>query len=151
MPQGSVLGSVLFVLYINDLPSVISTKCKIFADDTKLYHPILSIVDQDLIQDNLDKLLHWSEEWLLGFNKEKCKVLHVGKKNPCYNYTYITKESVLVLYVICQITAGILCTSLVPFLEKDKDILENIQRRATKLVQELSKLLYITVEPNEAS
>ena len=86
VPQGSVLGPVLFLLYINDLPAVISSSCKIFADDTKVYHQILSLLDQDTLQSDLVNLSLWSEEWLLGFNEDKCKELHVGKQNQIYNY-----------------------------------------------------------------
>jgi hypothetical protein len=86
VPQGSVLGPVLFLLFINDLPAVINTRCQIFADDTKLYHPIVSLIDFNNVQHDIDKLVQWSDEWLLSFNSNKCKVMHVGIKNPHYTY-----------------------------------------------------------------
>ena len=87
VPQGSVLGPTLFIYFINDLPDVISTFLKIFADDTKAYQPIRSIIDKDKLQNTINKLYEWSEKWLLKFNGSKCKVLHLGKNNPHYEYT----------------------------------------------------------------
>ena len=57
VPQGSVLGPVLFLVFKNYLPAVITTQCKIFADDTKLYHPILSLCDHAHVQKDIDNLL----------------------------------------------------------------------------------------------
>ena len=86
VPQGSVIGSILSLLYINDLPAVIKSKCKIFADDTKVYHPIVSLIDMELLHKDINSLITWSRDWLLGFNGDKCKVLHIGFKKPCYDY-----------------------------------------------------------------
>ena len=79
IPQGSVLGPLLFVIYINDLPRDLKTNAKMFADDTKLY--VRSDTDtgpQDL-QDDLDTLQDWSEKWLLRFHPQKCGVMKLGK------------------------------------------------------------------------
>ena len=87
VPQGSVLGPTLFIYFINDLPSIISIFIKIFADDTKAYLPILSNADRIILQKTIDDMVHWSKIWQLHFNGSKCKVLHLGKNNPCYKYT----------------------------------------------------------------
>ena len=87
VPQGSVLGPTLFIYFINDLPSLISIFIKIFADDTKAYLPILSNADRIILQKTIDDMVHWSKIWQLHFNGSKCKVLHLGKNNPCYKYT----------------------------------------------------------------
>ena len=84
IPQGSILGPVLFTLFINDLPDNLSSTCKIFADDTKMYN---TPQNQKDIQDDLNRLTDWSKTWKLFFNTSKCKVLHVGKSNPKYKYT----------------------------------------------------------------
>ena len=87
IPQGSVLGPILFVIFINDLPDMIRSTVKIFADDTKIFHIMLSRDDHHRIQANLlDLLAKWSEEWQLGFNEGKCKVLHLGNSNPKLDY-----------------------------------------------------------------
>ena len=87
VPQGSVLGPTLFIYFINDLPSLITIFIKIFADDTKAYLPILSNADRIILQKTIDDMVHWSKIWQLHFNGSKCKVLHLGKNNPCYKYT----------------------------------------------------------------
>ena len=86
VPQGSVLGPSLFIYFINDLPSVCSTMVKIFADDTKAYTSISSLEDCTKLQSTLNSLTDWSAEWLLKFNSEKCKVLHLGKNNTNHEY-----------------------------------------------------------------
>ena len=83
IPQGSVLGPVLFTIYINDLPDVVESICKIFADDTKLYG---RASNRDSIQKDLKALMEWSKLWLLSFNIPKCSVLHMGKNNPEHKY-----------------------------------------------------------------
>ena len=79
IPQGSVLGPLLFVIYINDLPENIKSSILMFADDTKLYRKIDSNEDYTLLQKDLDILQNWSDTWLLKFNPDKCKTLTIGK------------------------------------------------------------------------
>ena len=67
--QGSVLGPVLFVIYINDLPNKI--KSDMFADDTKVFRTIKTNDDQCILQDDLDELAAWSIKWLLTFHPDK--------------------------------------------------------------------------------
>ena len=76
IPQGSVLGPILFVLYINDLPSNILSDVYMFADDTKIFNIIKSPEDQEILQKDLGSLSVWSDKWLLKFHPEKCKVMH---------------------------------------------------------------------------
>ena len=78
VPQGSVLGPQLFLLYINDLPSALGLNCLLFADDVKIWAPVCSTDDADYLQSSLDRLHQWSLAWLLPVNKEKCAVLSIG-------------------------------------------------------------------------
>ena len=87
VPQGSVLGPTLFLVYINDLLSGLNSEGKLFADDVKLYRKVMCPEDRENLQDDLCKLAEWSDKWMLEFNKEKCKVMHIGKKNTCHQYT----------------------------------------------------------------
>ncbi len=90
VPQGSVLGPVLFVIYINDLEdnfSEVVTVLKKFADDTKLAQKITCHADSEVLQSCLDKLWEWGERWGKYFNAEKCYVMHIGTNNPHYTYT----------------------------------------------------------------
>ena len=92
VPQGSVLGPTLFIYYINDLPSVTNKEVHIFADDTKAYSEINSLEDKNQLQTCLNNLMGWSDKWLLRFNSDKCKVLHMGKNNPKHKY-YINNDN----------------------------------------------------------
>ena len=86
IPQGSVRGPLLFVLFINDMPEVIKFNiCKLFADDCKLYGPVTS-TGANLMKEDLANVEDWSEKWQLPFNVEKCKVMHIGSTNPKHEY-----------------------------------------------------------------
>ena len=80
VPQGSVLGPLLFLIYVNEIPEIIKSCVKMFADDTKLWRKIQSEEDEQILQQDLDRLEDWSKEWLLKFNASKCKVMQIGRK-----------------------------------------------------------------------
>jgi len=82
IPQGSVLGPILFIIYINDLPEVVNSNIYLFADDTKIYKSISTQADQEVLQSDIDNLSKWSETWLMKFHPEKCKILTLGKPPP---------------------------------------------------------------------
>ena len=88
IPQGTVLGPLLFVLFINDLPDIVSegTEVYLFADDTKLYRRINDEEDCRILQEDLKKLLDWSDKWLLKFHPDKCKIIEIGQNKMNYNY-----------------------------------------------------------------
>ena len=86
VPQGSVLGPVLFTIYVNDLPGQTISSMKMFADDAKLYRPISSPADSQTLQHDLKKLEQWSDSWLLRFNASKCKIMHLGATNTKEDY-----------------------------------------------------------------
>ena len=87
IPQGSVLGPILFTIFINDMPDVVNSSMKLFADDAKIFKAIESFQDISTIQGDIDKLLGWSHTWQLPLNLDKCKGIHYGKKNPGHKYT----------------------------------------------------------------
>ena len=75
VPQGSVLGPLLFLLYVNELPKIVNSSIKMFADDTKIWKKIQNNQeDIEALQRDLLTLESWSEQWLLRFNTEKCKL-----------------------------------------------------------------------------
>ena len=75
VPQGSVLGPVLFIAYVNDLPDSVLSSLFMFADDTKLYRAITSEFDCDILQHDLDNIADWGRTWLTNFNQHKCNLL----------------------------------------------------------------------------
>lgn len=80
VPQGSVLGPLLFLIYINDMPSSVQNILKLFADDSKLIAQIRNQLDLDQVQLDLDSLVKWSNQWSMYFNYKKCKVMKFHKK-----------------------------------------------------------------------
>ena len=83
VPQGSVLGPLLFLLYINDLPQNVQSQVRLFADDTAVYLTVTSPEDVNTLQADLDTLQEWERTWDMEFNPGKCQVLHITRcKQP---------------------------------------------------------------------
>ena len=87
VPQGSVLGPTLFLLYINDINNNVNSTVRLFADDSLLYRPIWSQTDHEILQKDLEMLTSWANKWQMSFNVSKCKVLSITKK-PLSFYIY---------------------------------------------------------------
>ena len=80
VPQGTVLGPVLFLLYINDLPDVaVHSTVRLFADDCIVYRPIRNNDDTILLQNDKNKIAEWEFMWQMQFNIDKCFILRVGR------------------------------------------------------------------------
>ena len=80
VPQGSVLGPLLFLTYINDMPNCINhSKLKLFADDALLYNQIKKPTDVDNLQSDLNNLITWSESWQMKFNPLKCETMRISR------------------------------------------------------------------------
>uniref|UniRef100_A0A8C5LWX5 Reverse transcriptase domain-containing protein n=1 Tax=Leptobrachium leishanense TaxID=445787 RepID=A0A8C5LWX5_9ANUR len=191
VPQGSVLGPILFNIFISDIAEGINGKVCIFADDTKICNRVDVPGGISQMTNDLGKLIKWSELWQLSFNVDKCKIMHLGRKNPRAEYrifdTVLTSTSeerdlgVIISEDLrvssqCNRAAGNasrmlgcvgrgissrkrevlmpLYRALVrphleycvqywrPYLQKDIDILERVQRRATKMVYGLKEKSY---------
>ena len=91
VPQGSVLGPVLFLIFINDLPLEVLSPLSLFADDSKIFSRIVTnkknskwagFDGQEALQRDLMEVQKWAEKWKMEFNVGKCKMMHIGRKNP---------------------------------------------------------------------
>jgi hypothetical protein len=183
----------LFTIYINDLPDVIENMVKLFANDTKVYATVSNTDERDSLQSDIDRLMNWSDTWLLKFSKSKCKHTHLGsetgtsysmlddtidlsneekdrgitidsklnfqqhiniqvkkanKKLGIINRTfnYMDKEIFLVLYkslVRPHLEYGSVVLSVINKKKRQYNVLiENVERRATRLVKEIQHLSY---------
>jgi hypothetical protein len=185
VPQGSVLGPLLFIVYVNDIPELLDCDILMFADDIKIWKQIKTPSDCFNLQKDLDILEQWSHTWLLSFNNAKCSTLRISSNHEQETQTYYLnntalpvaeKEKDLGVIVHKSLKPSIQCakaaakaTSVMrrikrafpvisiemfgkiygsfvrshleyavqawmPWLKKDKILLENVQRRSTKLV-----------------
>lgn len=196
VPQGSVLGPVLFIIYVNDLPDSLESFCKIFADDTKVYTAVDKRSDQEKLQQDLLKLSDWSRLWLLEFSVPKCKVINYGHVRYKFDYqledkdgnlqtlpvdtkekdlgiwfqnnlkfdehiNYVVNRSNRLVGLIKRTFKSIdknsfltVYKSLIrsvldygggvyyPYTKKNIQLIENVQRRSTRIVPELKGLSY---------
>ena len=194
IPQGTVLGPLLFVVYINDFLDNVESHGLLFADDTKIYRIITKKEDAKSLQDDLHELEKWSDKWLLKFHPDKCHVLTLGtfdnikhtERYKIWNHEleHVFEEKDLGIVVDSELTfaehisskvkkantiVGLLrrsftyldCKSFTkiytafvlphleyaqsvwsPHLQKYVNMLENVQIRATKLVDGLGNLDY---------
>jgi len=85
IPQGLVLGPILFLTFINDLDFSIKSHILKFADDTKIFRNVTNTYDYNELQEDLS-LMKWSEEWQMLFDVDKCKVMHLGRSNENLSY-----------------------------------------------------------------
>ena len=193
VPQGSVLGPLLFVIFINDLPEhVIASLLLLYADDSKVYKEIKSAADQLALQGDLNSMYEWSREWLLEFAPDKLKRVTISRRQyqkriyyvgphpvseslcekdlgvyvePCLNFQYHIVEKVKIANKIVGAirrsfryldlnTFCLLYKSMVrhhletsvpvwcPATERDIDLMEGVQRRATKMLPGMESLSY---------
>ena len=90
VPQGSILGRLLFILYVNDISKSISCKLKIFADDITIYHQVLSMLDCHFLQQNLNSCLQWCSRWQINLNPAKCEGMCISNKRSLLNFLHTT-------------------------------------------------------------
>ena len=80
VPQGLVIGPLLFIIYINDLPEKLINKFKLYADDSKIIAKVGDSVEKASLQEDISSVVNWTKTWLMKLNAGKCKVMHLGKR-----------------------------------------------------------------------
>lgn len=193
VPQGSVLGPLLFVIFINDLPESIINESEIYlyADDTKIFRCIKEQEDCLKLQQDVQEIYSWSEKWLLSFHPDKCKYMRIGRttiddqgyqmekqlkkvalekdvgvvindKLSCVDHlaekvnkankivgiirrTFVTLDTTIFKALFVALVRPHLeyaNQAWSPYLVKDIEMVENVQRRATRMIPELKGLSY---------
>ena len=95
VPQGTVLGPLMFLLYINDITQGINSPLRLFADDCLLYRVINSIGDTSRLQEDLNRLSEWADIWQLRFNITKCTVIRCTRSMTPFNNNYYLNGHIL--------------------------------------------------------
>ena len=95
VPQGSVLGPLLFLCHINDLPERTKSTVRMFADDCLLYRQIKSPEDHIVLEEDLKALAEWSDMWGMRFNTTKCYVMTISRKRKPSNFIYTLSDQPL--------------------------------------------------------
>ena len=97
IPQGSVLGPLLFVIFVNDMPDVVKSFLYMFAGDSKLFTRVNATDGTSKLQDDLIALSNWTDTWQLTFNAKLCKTMHMGNNNLKTTYSLTTSAGVSLL------------------------------------------------------
>ena len=153
VPQGSVLGPTLFIMYVNDLPDYIKSSLRLFADDTKIYRPITSPNDIDLLQQDLNLLLNWCGTWLSSLNFIKCKHMSIGQKSTANQYYfYLDNEAHQICTVKEEKDLGVIfdehlhfSTHIKEIIHKANNVLGTIKQTFNSRDANLIRLLYTTL------
>ena len=95
VPQGSVLGPILFLIYINDLPDRTRSKVRLFADDTAIYLAVSNLQDAQILLQDLDQLHEWELQWDMEFNPSKCVVINATRAKTPVPSKYLLHDQIL--------------------------------------------------------
>ena len=95
VPQGSILGPLLFLLFINDLPYVVSNTMALYADDSKCFKQISTVIDCVSLQKDIENMYNWGNTWMMKFNTDKCKILTIGRGKNQIQFQYKMEDRFL--------------------------------------------------------
>jgi len=151
VPQGSVLGPIFFIIFVNEIPDIVNHPCKMYADDTKLLarldHPLAS----QKLQTDINNIAEWCKTWQMKLNIEKCKIMHIGKKNNFFVYSIPANNnnSVELPSTLVERDLGIMITPDLKWhnnsdyvINKANRVLGMLYRSFSHMTPQLLKILY---------
>ena len=151
VPQGSVVGPALFLVFINDLAETLTSQVRLFADDTVLFRQVSNVEQARLLQQDLDKLSVWEKKWQMAFHPKKCQVLRISRSRKPFIHTYNLHGETLesadeVKYLGLTISADIKWNSHVTNVSKKANSKLAFLRRNLRVASpRLKEQLYKTV------
>ena len=95
VPQGTAIGPLLFLIYINDLPNTIHSTVPLFAEDCVLYREINNQLDSQELQKDLDELTKWEHDWQMHFNPDNCFVMRLTHARNIKQFNYTLRNTTL--------------------------------------------------------
>lgn len=150
VPQGSVLGPLLFLIYINDLPNNISSCMRVFADDCILYRPIKSPDDHLILQHDLQIVSNWCEAWQMKLNSSKCKIMTFSRKTSNHSFSYhintiLVSQASAYKYLGVNLTSNLSWTShITSICANASKSLGYIRRNLRNCPSDIRKLAFLT-------
>lgn len=134
VPQGSVLGPLLFLVYINDIVNIFDSKVqiKLFADDVKIYVVIDDLCDCILLQNYLNRLVDWASQWQLKVSVNKCAALHLGPSRTNFKYNI---ESVNLPDVVSIVDLGVIVNNKLKFKQHINGLVSKAHQRASLILR----------------
>ena len=152
VPQGSILGPLLFILYVNDIYSIIHhSKYGMFADDLSIYKDVSTTADCALLQQDLDSIVQWSKRWQLQLNCGKCEALNVSNKRSPLLYTYTISSQPLRWSSQCRYLGVLIDTHLRwgahcrSIAQKSSRVLNLLRRSLFGCTKDVKSLAYRTI------
>ena len=142
-PQGSVLGPLFFLIYLNDLFHILTTQSKVYADDTKLISINKNVQQKFILQDDLNKIYRWTVDWLLFLNEDKCKIIYLGTKDQLINKNEYFINDIKVAETIVEKDLGVLITSELVW---EKQIIRNCSNATFAAKSIFKKFTFKTIE-----
>ena len=150
VPQGTVLGPILFLCYINDLPDQVSSTARLFADECLLYRNINATAEPDKLQDDIDRLQKWEADWLMEFNPDKCEIIRITNRRKkkvvsCYSiHGKAMKEVTCVKYLGVTIDRKLTWNDHIDNITKANNTRAVLQRNISSCPQAIKSRCYQT-------
>ena len=125
VPQGTVLGPLIFLIYINDISDEITSEVRLFADDCIMYRQIKNNQDSVDLQKVIGRLCAWGQRWQMQYNKAKCYAMHITHKKNIIESHYYMGDSVLQTYLGVEINNK---------LYRASHVIKNVSSRANQIL-----------------